>query len=52
MKKSVFRSAQVGSESLKLKTIIVNSIQLEVQLLNNHRQCFNPNKFSLEIEKA
>jgi hypothetical protein len=46
------KSAQIVIEPLTIKSIVFNSIQLEVQLLNNYRQFFNPNKFSREIEKA
>ena len=46
MKQFSFKPAQVFSEYLKIQNIIFTSIQLEVEVLNQHRQFYNPNKFS------
>ena len=52
MKQFSFKPAQVFSEYLKIQNIIFTSIQLEAEVLNKHRQFYNPNKFSGQIEKA
>ena len=52
MKQSFFSPAQVFSEYLKVQNIIFTSIQLEAEVLNKHRQFYNPNKFSGQIEEA
>ena len=40
------------SQRLKITNIIFNSIQLEVQLLKQDREFYNPNKFSSQIQKS
>ena len=52
MTKLSFQPARVFSEYEKIQTIIFNSIQLELEVLNNDRQLYNPSQFSLQIEKA
>ena len=52
MKQFFFKPIPVFSEYLKIQNIIFTSIQLEVEVLNQHRQFYNPNKFIYQIEKA
>ena len=52
MKQFPFRSTRVFSEYLKIQNIIFTSIQLEVEVLNQHRQFYNPSKFICQIKKA
>ena len=52
MKQFVFSLARVLSEYLKIQNIILTSIKLEVQILKNYRQVYNPNQYVPKIEKA
>ena len=52
MKQFFFSPARVFSEYLKIQSIIFTSIQLEAEVLNKHRQFYNPNKVSRQIEEA
>ena len=52
MKQFPFRPTRVFSEYLKIQNIILTSIQLEVEVLNQNRQFYNPNQFIGQIEKA
>ena len=52
MKQFSFTPTRVFSEYLKIQNIILTSIQLEVEVLNQNRQFYNPNQFIGQIEKA
>ena len=52
MKQYFLKPARVFSEYFKIRNIIFTSIQLEVEVLNQYRQFYNPNKFFAHIEKA
>ena len=52
MKKIVLRNGFEFNKYLKIQKIISNSIKLEIQLLNNYRQFYNPNQFGIQIRTA
>lgn len=52
MKKIVLRNGFEFNKYLKIQKIIINSIKLEIQLLNNYRQFYNPNQFGIQIRTA
>ena len=52
MKKIALGNVFEFNKYLKIQKIIINSIKLEIQLLNNYRQFYNPNQFGMQIRTA
>ena len=46
------KPTRVLNEYLKIQNLIFTSFQLEVKVLNHHRQFYNPNRFICQIKKA